>query len=190
MSSHVLKESKVINGNPELILSRATQLYAADEVALALQRMADEITAKLAAENPLVLCVMKGAVVFAGQLMPLLQFPLNLDYLHATRYRDQTRGGELDWKFFPEGIVAGRQVLVLDDILDEGHTLAAIRSRCLAEGAAGFFSAVLLEKTLSQAKPIAADFVGIRVPDRYVFGYGMDVNGFWRNLPAIYALRD
>ncbi len=175
---------------PEAILTQATELYAADEVALTVQRMADEITAKLATENPLVLCVMKGAVVFAGQLLPLLKFPIGFDYLHATRYRDQTRGGELDWKFFPENGIAGRQVLVLDDILDEGHTLAAIRDRCLAEGAVGFYSAVLLEKILPRPKPITADFVGIRVPDRYVFGCGMDVNGFWRNLPAIYALCD
>jgi hypoxanthine phosphoribosyltransferase len=73
--------------------------------------------------------------------------------------------------------------------LDEGHTLAAIRDRCLAEGATGFYSAVLLEKILPQEKPIAADFIGLQVPDRYVFGCGMDVNGLWRNLPAIYALR-
>ncbi len=173
---------------PDSILAQATELYAADEVSATLQRMADEITAKFATENPLVLCVMKGVVVFAGQLLPLLQFPLSFDYLHATRYRDQTHGGELDWKFFPDSPMAGRQVLVLDDILDEGHTLAAIRERCLAEGAAGFYSAVLLEKILPRPKPIAADFVGIRVPDRYVFGCGMDVNGLWRNLPAIYAM--
>lgn len=173
---------------PETVLDQATVLCAAEDVAIALQRMADEITKKLADENPLVLCVMKGAVVFAGQLLPLLKFPIGFDYLHATRYRDQTRGGELHWEFFPKG-VAGRQVLVLDDILDEGHTLAAIRERCLAEGATGFYSAVLLEKILPQEKPIAADFVGLQVPDRYVFGCGMDVNGLWRNLPAIYALR-
>jgi hypoxanthine phosphoribosyltransferase len=174
--------------NPEAVLDQATILCDAKDVAIAMQRMADEITAKLADENPLVLCVMKGAVVFAGQLLPLLKFPIGFDYLHATRYRNQTRGGELHWEFFPPG-VAGRQVLVLDDILDEGHTLAAIRDRCLEEGATGFYSAVLLEKILPQEKPIAADFVGLQVPDRYVFGCGMDVNGLWRNLPAIYALR-
>jgi len=172
----------------EALLDQATMLCAAEDVAIAMQRMADQITAKLAGENPLVLCVMKGAVVFAGQLLPLLKFPIGFDYLHATRYRDQTRGGELHWEFFPQG-VAGRQVLVLDDILDEGHTLAAIRERCLAEGATGFYSAVLLEKILPHEKPITADFVGLQVPDRYVFGCGMDVNGLWRNLPAIYALR-
>ena len=174
---------------PENILAQAVELCSPQQVAAALNRMAGEITAQLSGQNPLVLCVMKGAVVFAGQLLPLLRFPLSFDYIHATRYRDQTHGGELDWHFFPEGLVAGRQVLVLDDILDEGYTMAAIRDRCLAEGAQGFHSAVLLEKLIDRPKPIAADFIGIRVPDRFVFGCGMDINGLWRNLPGIYALR-
>jgi hypoxanthine phosphoribosyltransferase len=173
---------------PESILAQAVELFSPQQVAAALDRMSDEISVRLSGQNPLVLCVMKGAVVFAGQLLPLLRFPLDFDYIHATRYRDQTHGGELDWQFFPENLIPGRQVLVLDDILDHGHTLAAIRDRCLAEGAVGFHSAVLLEKLIDQPKPIAADFVGIRVPDRYVFGCGMDVNGLWRNLPGIYAL--
>lgn len=175
----------------EDILAQAVELYSPQQVAAALERMAGEITARLSGRNPLVLCVMKGAVVFAGQLLPLLRFPLDFDYMHVTRYRNQTYGGELDWRFFPESGIAGREVLILDDILDEGYTLSAIRERCLAEGAAAFYSAVLLEKLIDrpQPKPIAADFVGIQVPDRYVFGCGMDVNGLWRNLPAIYALR-
>lgn len=178
-----------MNETAENILAQAVELYSPQQVTAAFERMAGEITAQLSDKNPLVLCVMKGAVVFSGQLLPLLRFPLDFDYIHATRYRDQTYGSELDWRFFPEGIVAGRQVLILDDILDEGHTLAAIRERCLAEGAQAFYSAVLLEKLHDQAKPIAADFVGLRVPNRYVFGCGMDVNGLWRNLPGIYALR-
>jgi hypoxanthine phosphoribosyltransferase len=171
------------------MLAKSVELYSPQQVAAALERMAGEIAAVMAGQNPLVLCVMKGAVVFAGQLLPLLRFPLSFDYIHATRYRDQTHGGELDWQFFPRDLIAGRQVLVLDDILDHGVTLAAIRDRCLAEGAQGFHSAVLLEKLIDQPKPIAADFVGLSVPDHYVFGCGMDVNGLWRNLPGIYALR-
>lgn len=173
----------------EDILAQAVELCSPQQVGAALERMAAEITVQLSDKNPLVLCVMKGAVVFAGQLLPLLRFPLDFDYMHVTRYRNQTYGGELDWRFFPESGIAGREVLILDDILDEGHTLAAIRERCLAEGAEAFHSAVLLEKLIGRPKPIAADFVGIRVPDRYVFGCGMDVNGLWRNLPGIYALR-
>lgn len=171
------------------ILARAVELHSPQQVNAVLDRMAAEIAGQLSALNPLVLCVMKGAVVFTGQLLPLLRFPLDFDYIHATRYRNQIQGGELDWKFFPEGQIKGRHVLVLDDILDEGHTLAAIRDRCLSEGALGFHSAVLLEKLLDRPKPITADFVGLQVPDQYVFGCGMDVNGLWRNLPGIYALR-
>jgi len=171
------------------ILAQSDIIHSPEAVTAAYERLANEITMALGARNPLVLCVMKGAVVFAGQLLPLLRFPMDFDYIHATRYRNETYGSELDWKVFPKEIMQGRQILVLDDILDEGHTLAAIRDRCIEEGAEAFYSAVLLEKKLAKPKPIAADFVGLEVPDRYVFGCGMDVNGLWRNLPAIYALK-
>lgn len=176
-------------GTAEGVLAQAVELHSPREVDAVYARMAGEISASMAGLNPLVLCVMKGAVVFAGRLLPLLRFPLDFDYIHATRYRNETRGGELNWQYFPEQSIPGRHVLVLDDILDEGHTLAAIRDRCLNAGALDFRSAVLLEKLLDKPKPIAADFIGLRVPDRYVFGCGMDVHGQWRNLPGIYALR-
>ncbi len=132
---------------------------------------------------------MTGAVVFTGQLLPLLEFPLDLDYVHLTRYGDATRGGRIEWKMFPVAKIAGRVVLVIDDILDEGHTLAEIRRRVLAAGASGFHAAVFADKDIGRPKPVAADFVGVTLPNRYVFGFGMDVKGAWRNLPAIYALR-
>lgn len=156
----------------------------------AVQRIAREVSNSLQACHPLVLGVMRGSVVFAGQLLPLLHFPLEFDYLDVTRYRDTTRGGTIDWKVNPGTSVAGRVVLVLDDILDEGHTLAAIRGTLLAAGAAEFYSAVFADKDIGIAKPITADFVGVRLPNRYVFGFGMDVKGAWRNLPAVYALKD
>ncbi len=162
-----------------------------DEAAVraALQRLAAEISAALANQFPLVLCVMGGSVVFTGQLLPLLRFPLDFDYLHVTRYDGATRGGELAWKVLPRTPVSGRVVLVLDDILDEGHTLVAIRDRLLADGAKVVRCGVFAEKLLGHPKPIRPDFVGLTVPDRYVFGFGMDVEGAWRNLPAIYALK-
>lgn len=173
------------------LLETADVVCPEKEIQGALARMAGEITAALSDANPLVLPVMGGAVVFTGYLLPLLKFPLEFDYLHVTRYRGSTRGGnEVQWKVQPQSQVKGRTVLVLDDILDEGNTLAAIRERLLGEGAARFFSAVLADKAIGRPKPIRADFVGIQVPDRYVFGFGMDVNEYWRNLPAIYALRD
>jgi hypoxanthine phosphoribosyltransferase len=133
--------------------------------------------------------VMGGGVFFAGQILPLLRFPLDLDYIHASRYGDSTVGADVGWRVAPPAEVRGRTVLVLDDILDGGNTMSAIRDRILDLGAAGFHCAVLTEKEIRQSKPIKADFVGIRLPNRFVFGCGMDARGYWRNLPAIYALK-
>lgn len=171
------------------ILRTADLICPEQQVLGALDRMAAQITALLEKENPLVLPVMGGAVVFTGHLLPRLRFPLEFDYLHVSRYNGKTRGAEVEWKVQPRTDIRGRTVLVLDDILDEGNTLAAIRERLLAEGAGKFYSAVFADKAIGRAKPIAADFVGVEVPDRYVFGFGMDVNEYWRNLPAIYALK-
>jgi hypoxanthine phosphoribosyltransferase len=129
-------------------------------------------------------------VIFAGQLLPQLDFPLEFDYVDVTRYGAATRGGAISWKVAPGTPVSGRTVLVLDDILDEGETLSAVRDKVMAEGARAVSIAVLADKAIRRAKPLQADFVGLRVPDRYVFGCGMDVGGLWRNLPAIYALKD
>jgi len=172
------------------ILHRAELVYDEDQLKTAVQRVAREITAVLAERVPLVLTVMGGAVVFTGQLLPLLRFPLEFDYVHVTRYRGTMQGGTIQWKVQPRPALEGRVVLVVDDILDEGHTMAAIRERILQEGAAAFYSAVLADKDISRDKPVRADFVGVTVPDRYVFGFGMDVENAWRNLPAIYAVND
>jgi hypoxanthine phosphoribosyltransferase len=171
------------------MLREADLVCSAQEVGRAIERVAAEVTARLADANPLVLSVMGGAVVFTGRLLPLLPFPLELDYLHVTRYDGKTRGSEVRWKAGPRTDIRGRTLLVVDDILDEGDTLAAVRDRLLAEGAAAFFSAVFADKDIGRPKPIRADFVGVRVPDRYVFGFGMDINEYWRNLPAIYAVK-
>lgn len=172
------------------ILAEADLICSAAEVERALDRLAQEIAERLGNANPLVLTVMGGAVVFAGQLLPRLPFPLEADYLHVTRYGRGTTGGALSWLVEPRTSVADRIVLVLDDILDEGITLAAIKSRLLAQGARECLVAVLTEKDLGRDKPIQADFVGLRLPNRYVFGCGMDVRGYWRNLPAIYAVKE
>lgn len=162
---------------------------SAEEVQAAVRRVAGEIEARLSAAYPLVLAVMGGAVVFAGQILPQLRFPLDFDYIHASRYGRETRGAHVEWRVTPPESVKGRAVLVLDDILDGGDTMAAIRDRMLALGALEFYCAVLVEKTLQKKKPIAADFVGLAVADRFVFGYGMDARGYWRNLPDIRAMK-
>lgn len=166
----------------------AQLLFDKAQCQAALQRMATEITAVLQDIHPLVLSVMGGAVVFSGQLLPQLPFLLDFDYVHVSRYRDSLRGRDLHWFRTPQEGVANRHVLILDDILDEGHTMAIIHEKVLSLGAASCRCAVFADKQLPQKKPITADFVGLSVPNRYVFGFGMDVHGAWRNLPAIYGL--
>lgn len=172
------------------ILEQAEVLYDAPALDAALDRMAADITQALGDQCPLLLSVMGGAVVFTGQLLPRLRFPLDFDYVHVSRYGDQTQGGELKWKKMPHDNVRGRVVLVLDDILDEGETMAAIRDQVMAQGAAAFYSAVFTNKLIGKSKPITPDFVGIDIPNRYIFGFGMDVHGLWRNLPALYAMKE
>jgi hypoxanthine phosphoribosyltransferase len=172
------------------ILNTAEQIYSADTVSEAVRRLAREISARLQDCNPLVLTVMRGSVVFTGQLLPQLRFPLEFDYLDVRRYGDATSGGALVWKVDSATPVHGRTVLVVDDILDEGHTLQSIRDKLLAAGAQQVCIAVFADKETGRPKPVAADFVGIKLPNRYVFGFGMDVSGAWRNLPAIYALKE
>lgn len=172
------------------LINDAELLYGRLEIESVLDRLGAQITDRLADSYPVALCVMGGAVVFAGQLLPRLAFPLQFDYLHATRYRDGTRGGAIEWCALPRSEVNGRVVLLLDDILDEGHTLAAAKAKLLELGATRVEVAVLAEKDLGHAKPIQADYVGLTLPNRYVFGMGMDAYGLWRNLPGIYALKE
>src|SRR5712672_148956 len=171
------------------ILESADRLCDEATVHAAIERLAGEITASLKDRYPLVLAVLGGSVFFAGHLLPRLRFPLEFDYIHASRYGNTTSGGEIVWKVEPRENVRGRCVLVLDDILDGGQTLAAIRDRVRSLGAAAFYSAVLTDKDIGRKKPIVPDFIGLRLPNRYVFGCGMDVSGAWRNLPGIYAVK-
>jgi hypoxanthine phosphoribosyltransferase len=171
-------------------LENSDGVASAGEVQAAIRRVATEIEQRLSSAYPMVFAVMGGAVVFAGQLLPMLRFPLDFDYIHASRYGAATRGAGVAWKVSPPGLVNGRTVLVLDDILDHGETMNAIKNRLLELGAKEFYCAVLVEKTLTMKKPIAADFVGLAIPDRFVFGCGMDAKGYWRNLPEIRAMRE
>jgi hypoxanthine phosphoribosyltransferase len=166
-------------------------LADAATVAAAYDRLARDITARLAEANPLVYVVMNGGMVVAGQLLPRLPFPLELAYLHATRYGHAFKGTLLDWRVRPTQDPRERTVLVVDDILDEGYTLAAILEHLLAEGAREVLSAVLVHKVHERkARPgMRADFTGLDIPDRFLFGCGMDYKGYWRNAPAIYAVK-
>jgi len=173
------------------VLRDADRLYSVAEVDRAFDAMAVAITARLKDANPILLCVMNGGMVPTGHLIPRLNFPLQVDYVHATRYRDRLHGNELHWLAEPHIPLEGRTVLVVDDILDEGVTLQAILEDCTRRGAKEVLSALLVEK-LHDRKHGAkhADFIGLPVEDRYVFGYGMDYKGFLRNAPGIFAARD
>lgn len=173
------------------IKAEADLLITDGEVEVAIKRLAQEITSQFSESLPVILCVMTGGLIFTGQLLTKLAFPLEVDYVHATRYGHETNGASLHWTVRPQLDLKGRAVLLLDDILDEGVTLAAIAEYCRQQGAASVCMAVLIEKLhLRKVTPgMRADFTGIEVGDRFVFGYGLDYKGYWRNAPGIYAVK-
>lgn len=173
------------------VMEEADLLVSQDELARAIERMAGEITLRLRDSRPIMLCVMNGGLIFSGQLLPMLHFPLEVDYTQASRYGNETTGGGLNWKVMPQRDMAGRTVVILDDILDEGVTLDSLARHCREQGAREVLLAVLVEKLhLRKVQPgMKADFSGVEVGDRFLFGYGLDYKGFWRNAPGIYAVK-
>lgn len=177
--------------------SFAKALATADTLhhAAAVDRAIDEMAVRIDADyremdRPVFLTVMQGGLFFAARLALACKTDFEFDYVHATRYRG-TEGGELKWIKRPTVALAGRHVLLADDILDEGHTLLAIREHCREQGALSVRIAVLTEKLHDRRAPgIDADYIGLAVPDRYVFGFGMDWNGHGRNLTSIYGLAE
>lgn len=176
--------------NPQQYLQQAAIIYDETAVNQAISALANQLNQYYVDEPPILLCVMGGAVYFTGQLLAKLQFALELDCVQATRYQGEIQGKTLKWLIKPKATIKNRKVLIVDDILDEGLTLKAMIDACAALGAKEIKSAVLIEKMLDKSKPVSADYVGLTVPNRYVFGCGMDIYGWWRNLPAIYALKN
>ena len=171
------------------IQANAECLYDAGAVHRILDSMAADISTAMADSLPVILCVMNGGVIMTGHLLTRLTFPLEVDYLHASRYQGGTSGAEVEWICKPHIPLKGRTVLVVDDILDEGNTLAEILEYCRWAGAARVCSAVLVRKLHDRlVNGLVADFTGLEVADRYVFGFGMDYKGYLRNLNGIYAL--
>lgn len=175
----------------ETVMAEADCLASAQAVDSAIAAMAEKITGDMRTTMPVVLCVVKGGIVFAGQLLTRLSFPLDFDYIHATRYGNGTQGDRLRWQVEPSVPLADRHVLVLDDILDVGATLEEIVRWCRQQGAVDVRTAVLVDKRHARkVRPgLRADYTGLDIPDRYVFGYGMDYQGYWRNAPGIFAVR-
>lgn len=168
----------------------ADLIHPPSAVAAAYDAMAAAMTADLEERNPLMMGVMVGGVVPLAELVQRLAFPLQIDYLHASRYRGDVRGGDVHWVAIPQFNLEDRVVVLVDDILDEGTTLAHIRDYCLSQGAREVRCAVLAHKDHDRKPDMKrADYTGLQVPDRYVFGCGMDYRGYLRNAPGIYAVQ-
>ncbi|MDD5036864.1 MAG: hypoxanthine-guanine phosphoribosyltransferase [Methylococcaceae bacterium] len=167
----------------------ADRLYSEAEVEATIDRVAAEITARLGETNPIVLTVLNGGIIFAGKLLTRLHFPLEIDSICASRYRGETSGGEVHWLLKPRLPLPGRTVLIADDVLDEGVTLAAVIAWCQEQGAEAVYAAVLVDKQIGRKRPCRADFVGLEAENRYLFGYGMDYKNYLRNAPGIFACK-
>ncbi len=175
----------------EKVLSRASLIYSSSQVSAAIDVIAAQLNERLKTTQPLLLCVMNGGLVFTGHLLTRLTCFPQVDYIHATRYRNQTSGSTLDWRVYPSVDLKNRTVVILDDILDEGVTLKAIVEYCYEQGAKEVVSAVLVRKKHNRCiEALESDYVGLEVEDRYVFGFGMDYQSQLRHLNGIYALNE
>lgn len=181
--SAFLKEITEVRENASLLYDIAAMTACYD-------RLAREITENLGEKQPILLPVMIGGIYLCGQLLQRLNFPLEIDYLHATRYRDRLHGEDLHWLVQPSTKVKNRTVLVIDDILDKGVTLHGVVENLRAAGASAVQSVVLVDKQCTRIRETEVTYKGVDVADRYVFGCGMDYKGYWRNLPQIYVVAD
>lgn len=172
--------------------TRAECIHDMDAINQALDKMAGEITEVLADKNPIVICVMTGALVATGHLVTRLNFPLEMDYIHATRYRGSTRGGDLHWLVEPRRQLKDRAILIVDDIMDGGLTLAAIIDYCKQAQALEVYTAVMVNKVREREPGVnfEPDFYGVTTDDRFLIGFGLDYDEYFRNLPGIYAVQD
>lgn len=172
------------------VLANAECRYNAIQINHALDAMAAAMAKNLEEKNPLILCVMNGGLITTTQLILRLAFPLQYDYVHATRYRGKTEGAELHWLAHPSVSISGRHVVLVDDIFDEGITLHKLVDYCLAQGVSAVSTAVLVNKRHNRKSGPTPDYVGVDVDDRYVFGFGMDYKGYLRNANGIYLVRE
>lgn len=187
--SSVVKE-KITPDFIEEVLTQSKELVSEAQLMKAFDQMAKDITEKLSDQEPLFMCVMNGGLMMTAEVLKRIKFPLKMNYIHATRYKDKLFGSKLEWIHRPPEEIKGRVIVLLDDILDGGITLAEIKKDCENMGAKKVYTAVMLDKkTTREAEGLkSADFVGLEVPNEYVFGFGLDYQGYLRNVPAIYAV--
>jgi len=173
------------------VLSKADVVFDREQILLSIDNMAKKITLEYKDKNPILMVVMNGGLMITAHLAQQLDFPLEIQYCHATRYRGETSGqSELLWPVKPSDTIKGRHVIVVDDIYDEGDTLFGIL-QYLDDKCASVKTAMLLDKQHERKSypELKIDYVGLTCPDRYVFGFGMDYKNLGRNLPIIYAVK-
>ena len=172
----------------QALIRKSSVIYSEIEIKTVIQNIADQVNQTIKTDDLYVLCVMNGALIFAGQLLPRLEKNIQYSYIHATRYAASLTGGPIHWLVKPSKDIEGETVLILDDILDEGITLREIVTTCEAMKAKAIYTAVLFDKDIVKEKSYIPNFIGLKVPNRFVFGYGLDCKGLGRNLPHLYAL--
>ncbi|CAM8331475.1 Hpt Hypoxanthine-guanine phosphoribosyltransferase [Candidatus Methylopumilus universalis] len=172
----------------QALIRKSSVIYSEIEIKTVIKNIADQVNQTIKTDDLYVLCVMNGALIFAGQLLPRLEKNIQYSYIHATRYAASLTGGPIHWLVKPPIDIEGKTVLILDDILDEGITLREIAATCLAMKAKAIYTAVLFDKEIAKEKTYVPNFIGLKVPNRFVFGYGLDCKGLGRNLPHLYAL--
>ena len=170
------------------VFKNSKVIYTEQQVKDALKSMAAKINKDYNGLCPLVLCVMNGGLFTTANLVNYLTMPINMDYIHATRYENGTEGRNLKWLAEPTTSLRGRDIVLVDDILDEGVTLSNLKKYCFERGAISVKAALLIQKNHNRCVDNnLGDYIGITVPDEYVFGCGMDYKGFFRNYPEIYV---
>lgn len=172
------------------LYAKSSLLYSSQDIQESLDKMALNIEEKIGDKNPVVICVMTGGLVATGHLLTRLNFHLQMDYVHATRYQGEMQGGQLEWIAKPRTSLKGRTVLIVDDILDAGITLAEIKKAFLADGASEVYTAVLIDKIRQRPEEglQQADFVGLTITDHFIFGFGLDYKGYLRNTSGIFQV--
>ena len=177
----------------ESIVNDSEVLYTSDEIKVVISNIADTINEyfKDIKDSVTILPVMKVAIPFAGYLIPQLSFNTNIEYIHVTRYHQNIGKKNCRWIYKPnKSAVKDKVILVIDDILDEGITLLNIKDELKSMGARSIMTAVLFNKKINKKKSTGANFVGLEVPNKYVYGFGLDFKGCGRNLPYLYSFNE
>jgi hypoxanthine phosphoribosyltransferase len=175
----------------QAILSRSQLVYTHEEIVSAIDLLAKKLNRQFKNKKALILPVLTGAIPFVGMLLPRLSFAIEVNYFHVSRYQNNigTNQIKITHQPSPESVF-NQEILVVDDILDEGITLKLINEHLMTIKPKSITNIVLFEKQLDIKKEISAHYVGLVVPDAYVFGFGLDFNGAGRNIPDLYAFNE